>query len=191
MNNQSIKPKIEQPLSPQMLESFEDDKDILGESFIMDEEVSSFEDQNSVEQEFSSELEPPLPEQKKQEENEQQLESLPVVEDITKVSRPKQTKIPQVRDEVVLAVEKILSEGLEGAFVSLTPVQQQEFKHNGEVVSIQIAEMLKKTRVNVKKVFALVLSWLKFLPGINKFFLEQEAKIKTDHILALKKDSQI
>ena len=191
MNNQSIKPKIEQPLSPQMLESFEDDKDILGESFIMDEEVSSFEDQNSVEQEFSPELEPPLPEQKKQEENEQQLESLPVVEDITKVSRPKQTKIPQVRDEVVLAVEKILSEGLEGAFVSLTPVQQQEFKHNGEVVSIQIAEMLKKTRVNVKKVFALVLSWLKFLPGINKFFLEQEAKIKTDHILALKKDSQI
>jgi len=30
------------------------------------------------------------------------------------------------------------------------------------------------------------LDWLKILPGVNKFFLEQEAKIKTDKILALK-----
>jgi len=30
------------------------------------------------------------------------------------------------------------------------------------------------------------MNWLKLIPGVNKFFLEQEAKIKTDEVLKLK-----
>jgi hypothetical protein len=35
----------------------------------------------------------------------------------------------------------------------------------------------------VKKILALIRDWLKLIPGVNRFFLEQEAKIKTDKIL--------
>jgi hypothetical protein len=34
------------------------------------------------------------------------------------------------------------------------------------------------------------LQWLKLLPGVNRFFLEQEAKIKTDRIIHLKKTQE-
>ena len=41
------------------------------------------------------------------------------------------------------------------------------------------------TTGKAKKIFQLILEWLKLLPGINRFFLEQEAKIKTDRIIHL------
>ena len=47
---------------------------------------------------------------------------------------------------------------------------------------------MKSTKVKVKKILKLILEWLRILPGINRFFLEQEAKIKTDRIIQLKED---
>ena len=40
--------------------------------------------------------------------------------------------------------------------------------------------------MKIKKIFELLLQWLKLLPGVNKFFLEQEAKIKVDQIMSLR-----
>ena len=37
------------------------------------------------------------------------------------------------------------------------------------------------------KIIDVIKKWLSIIPGINKFFLEQEAKIKTDKIMELKK----
>ena len=45
---------------------------------------------------------------------------------------------------------------------------------------------MQQTKIQVKKIFILIISWLKIIPGVNKFFLEQEAKIKADRILDLK-----
>lgn len=101
-------------------------------------------------------------------------------------SRQKRT-IPTFKDEVSVKIEKIMEEGLEKAYQELSPIAQQEFKMKGESAAIQIRELLKSTHVKVKKIFRLILEWLKMLPGINKFFLEQEAKIKTDKIIAIKK----
>ena len=95
--------------------------------------------------------------------------------------------IPIVRDELMLRVEKIMEEDLADAFTSLPPVRKQEFKIKGERTAAQIRELLNKTHVKIKKIFKLILEWLMLLPGINKFYLEQEAKIKADKILALKK----
>lgn len=95
--------------------------------------------------------------------------------------------IPQVRDAVTLRVEKIMEEGIADAYARLSPVQQQEFKIKGEETAIKIRDLLRATHVKVKKVFQLILEWLRMLPGINRFFLEQEAKIKTDRITALDK----
>ena len=100
--------------------------------------------------------------------------------------KKKNTQIPQVRDELTVKVEQIMEEGLKEAFQELTLIQKQEFKIKGEETALKIRAILSTARVKIKKIFQLILEWLKFLPGINRHFLEQEAKIKTDRIMALK-----
>lgn len=95
--------------------------------------------------------------------------------------------LPAPRDELTKKVEKILSDGLEESFAKLPPVIQQEFKLKGEQTAGKIRELLNATKIQVKKIFRLILEWLSLLPNVNKFFLEQEAKIKTDKIIVLKK----
>ena len=104
--------------------------------------------------------------------------------------KKKGTVIPVVRDELTNQIENIMEAGLEEAFKELSPIEQQEFKIKGEQTAIEIRTLMKSTRVKVKKVFRLLFEWLKMLPGINRFFLEQEAKIKTDKILSLKQHDQ-
>ena len=90
-----------------------------------------------------------------------------------------------VKDAVMVKIEKIMEEGLNDSYQRLSPVAKQEFKLKGEQAASQIRELLKSTHVKVKKILRLILDWLKILPGINHFFLEQEAKIKTDKIITL------
>jgi hypothetical protein len=94
--------------------------------------------------------------------------------------------IPQTRDEISLKIEKFMEEDMGDAFQRLSPIAQQEFKLKGEQTATKIRDLLKGTHVKAKKIFRLILDWLRLLPGINRFFLEQEAKIKTDKILSLK-----
>ena len=103
-----------------------------------------------------------------------------------KKQKKSQKTIPQVRDQVVLQIEKIMENGLEDSFREMTPIQKQEFKIEGEKAAIEIRTLLRSTRVKIKKVFQILLSWLSLLPGINNFFLEQEAKIKADKIMAIR-----
>ena len=95
--------------------------------------------------------------------------------------------IPQVRDELTREVESIMEEGLTDAFKELSSLEQQEFKIKGEQTAIEIRNMLRGAHVRVKSIFKLLLEWLKLLPGVNRFFLEQEAKIKAERILSLRK----
>jgi len=100
--------------------------------------------------------------------------------------KKKPTQVPQVKDEVTVEIEKIMEGDLQEAYNELTPIQKQEFKIKGEKVAYEIRDLMKRTHLKVKTVFKILLEWLRMLPGINRFFLEQEAKIKTDKILALK-----
>ncbi len=106
-------------------------------------------------------------------------------------SKKKPTVIPQVRDALAVEVEKVMEEGLKEAFQELNPIQRQEFKIKGEETALQIRVLLKAAHIKVKQIFRLIVEWLKMLPGINRFFLEQEAKIKTDKILSLKQINDI
>ena len=104
---------------------------------------------------------------------------------LLKRKKPKKTKIPQVRNDLTVQIEKILEEGLTDAYQELTITQKQEFKIKGEVITYEIQQLLGENRVKVKKIFTLILEWLRLLPGVNKFFLEQEAKIKADKIISV------
>ena len=121
---------------------------------------------------------------------EQKTESVDDKSKITELLRFKRKPtmvVPVVRDELTMKVEKILEEGVGDAYARLSPVAKQEFKLKGEEVARTIRDLLKSTHVKVKKIFQLIFEWLKILPGINRFFLEQEAKIKTDRIIELYK----
>ncbi len=107
------------------------------------------------------------------------------------LKKKKKVQMPQVKDELTLRIEKVMEDGIADAYRELTPVQQQEFKIKGEETAYKIRELLKKTRIKIKDIFKLLYEWLRMLPGINKFFLEQEAKIKADKIIAIKDVSDI
>ena len=83
-------------------------------------------------------------------------------------------------------IENILEEDLEEIYFKMPPKKQAELKVKGEQAASQIRELLKSAHIKVKKILRLILDWLRILPGVNHFFLEQEAKIKTDKIIALK-----
>ena len=84
------------------------------------------------------------------------------------------------------SVENILEEDLEEIYLEMNPDSQEKFKIEGEKTTQQIMALIHKTKATFKKIFKLITNWLKIIPGINKFFLEQEAKIKTDKILKIK-----
>ena len=103
--------------------------------------------------------------------------------------KPRPAMPPPIKDAVVIKIEKIMEEGLNDSYQRLSPVAKQEFKLKGEQTAVQIRDLLKSAHVKIKKILRLILDWLRMLPGINHFFLEQEAKIKTDKIIALKKQN--
>lgn len=87
-------------------------------------------------------------------------------------------------------VENIMSEGLEKLFVSLTIEEQEKFRTEGEATAKKINVLLNESRVQIVKIFNLIKNWLSMLPGVNRYFLEQETKIKVDEIIQLKKGGE-
>jgi len=84
-------------------------------------------------------------------------------------------------------VEKILEENLEEIYINLSPAKQAEFRAKGEETARAINAILEKAKFKIKDIISLIKKWLSVIPGVNKFFLDQEAKIKADKILSLKK----
>lgn len=83
-------------------------------------------------------------------------------------------------------IEQVLESDLGELYNNLTPQEQKLFKIKGEETARSIFQLLyHQTKINVKKIIKLIKNWLKMIPGINKFFLEQEAKIKADQIVAM------
>ena len=83
-------------------------------------------------------------------------------------------------------IEKTLEVGLEDIYKNMSIEKRGEFKRAGEETADKINKLLEKTKVKAKKIINLIKKWLSLIPGVNKFFLEQEAKIKTDEIMKLK-----
>lgn len=98
--------------------------------------------------------------------------------------------VPLAKDPVVTQIENVMAEDLTDLFLSLPPEQQAAFQQKGEETASMIKEIVMQAKVNMKKVFELIRDWLKLLPGVNKFFLEQEAKIKADKILMLAQEEK-
>lgn len=87
-------------------------------------------------------------------------------------------------------IEQVMSAGLAEVYAGMDQASRQKFKVVGEQTAREINRLLSESRVKVNTIINLIKNWLKLIPGVNKFFLEQEAKIKTDAILQLKKGGE-
>ncbi|MEK7203295.1 MAG: hypothetical protein AAB653_03190 [Patescibacteria group bacterium] len=83
-------------------------------------------------------------------------------------------------------VEKVLESGLEKIYSELSDDKKKEFKIVGEQTAVKINQLLDKTKIKIKSIINLIKKWLSLIPRINKYFIEQEAKIKTDEIIKIK-----
>lgn len=91
---------------------------------------------------------------------------------------------PSAKTPELVKIEAILSENLDELYMQMTPEQQLVFRQKGEETANKIALLMREVKVRVREVLSAIRDWLRLLPGINKFFLEQEVKIKTDRLLA-------
>ncbi len=85
-----------------------------------------------------------------------------------------------------LEIDNILSEGLNEVFLKMNSTEQAAFKKNGEETVLKINKLLMETKVKVNKIVELIRKWLQLIPGVNRFFIEQEVKIKADRIIKIK-----
>lgn len=92
------------------------------------------------------------------------------------------------KSELQKDVEHILEEGLSDIYLSLSTKQRQQFRIEGERVAAKIAVLLKQAVVKLFEIVKLIRVWLALLPGVNRFFLEQEAKIRAEKIALLRDD---
>lgn len=88
-------------------------------------------------------------------------------------------------DQIAQDVQKILEDNLEEAIVTMPEEAKQRFLQKGKEIGSIVADMVRRYKVEVKRVLSLLKDWLTTIPGVSRFFLEQEAKIKTDRILEL------
>ncbi|MDD4607067.1 MAG: hypothetical protein PHS07_01835 [Patescibacteria group bacterium] len=106
------------------------------------------------------------------------------------IQTPKVSDLPP-KSETLIKIEKILSEDLEDIYASLDKPTQEKFKQAGEETAYKIEKILGSVKIKIKEIIKLILEWLKILPGVNKFFIKKQAKIKTEKILNLaSKDKQ-
>jgi hypothetical protein len=90
----------------------------------------------------------------------------------------------------LVQIEHILQEDLMSVYQQLDPKHQAKMKLEGEKAASKIDQLIRSTKVTAKKVLDIIRNWLKSIPGMNKHYFEQEAKIKTDKILAMNRNKQ-
>ncbi len=128
----------------------------------------------------------PEVQQERPQEVQQEVPQVPVQEPVQPVAQT----VAVNEDRLEKEVESILAEDLTEMFLALPESKQQAFRQKGEETTTKIRELLRSSKVNMKKIFHLIRDWLKMLPGVNKFYLEQEAKLKTDKILLVHEEEK-
>jgi len=133
----------------------------------------------------------PIPEVEEQmeEEMEQPEAEQPVPEPVVQRAAPVQPVVSQ-KNKFEAEIEEVLQEDLTDLYLSMSPEERKAFKIKGEETVSLIHELVRAAHINTKKIFQLIRTWLHMIPGVNRFFLEQEAKIKTDKVLLVTEEEK-
>lgn len=104
--------------------------------------------------------------------------------------RQAQQAAPQARPktEARTKLEGIMTTGLADMYRTMTPQEQAAFRKRSMETATALEEMMTNFKATARKVAKLIHGWLSSIPRVNRFFLEQETKLKTDEIMALQRD---
>ena len=97
-------------------------------------------------------------------------------------SAPK-TRVVSPKSPLLESIEHVLEEDMTDIYTEMDPAHQMEFKRRGEETATMIERLIVSAKITVQKVFHLIISWLRIIPHVNRYYLEQEAKIKADKIM--------
>lgn len=114
------------------------------------------------------------------------MATAPLAQVLLTPTNPNPQASPSYKDAKLIEIENVLEQDLAQIYFDLPPESKQIFKSEGELTARKINALLLETKVAAQKIVTLIVNWLALLPGVNKFFIEQEAKIKADKILAMK-----
>ena len=114
----------------------------------------------------------------------------PVVEPVQPIAVARPAPVVVQKDRLTKEIEEVMEEDLKEMYMAMSKEQQQKFRKEGEVVVSTIRQLVRAAHINVKKIFTLIRAWLKIIPGVNRYFLEQEAKIKTDKVLLVTEEEK-
>lgn len=89
------------------------------------------------------------------------------------------------KSETRKKIEEILAEDLEEVYVSLPAAMRVKFRVEGERAAAKVEALFHKAKLAIIDVIKVIREWLLILPGVNRFFVEQEAKIKADKLIHL------
>lgn len=103
---------------------------------------------------------------------------------------PAPAKPMPVKTETFQAIEDIMAEDLIEVYRSMDEPTRRHFKEEGERTASKIEILLQETKLRIKKILDLIKRWLGLIPRVNRHFLEQEAKIKTDRIIVLRREKE-
>ncbi len=106
------------------------------------------------------------------------------------VQAPITESAPVHKDPHLKVVERTLAGDLVDVYKALPPDLKPAFKAKGEEVAQTINGWMRETKIAAKQVLKLIKEWLSMIPKVNRHYLEQESKIKTDHIMGLYEEFQ-
>ena len=89
--------------------------------------------------------------------------------------------------ELEREIQHILSEDIADIYRQLPPERKTLVAQEGRVATSRIMDLLHETTVRLKELVKVLRAWLQKIPGLNRFFVEQEARIKARKILTLKR----
>ncbi len=134
-----------------------------------------------------------FPEKKETPESPKKTESeIMAVEDAVKEEKglavvpPPSVQTKSGKDPELKKIEDILTEHIQELFVGLPDDIKPKFKKRGEETAVKIQKALSTAKHAAGKILRLIRKWLSMVPGVSKYFLEQESKIKTDQLLKLR-----
>ncbi|EKD76050.1 MAG: hypothetical protein ACD_43C00240G0002 [uncultured bacterium] len=119
-------------------------------------------------------------------------ESPYVVRQATRKAKTDQVMTDDVgKSPMQVEIENIMANGLEEAYQTMDAKQQEAFRKKGEEVAHEIETLTTRLKLTARRVIHLIHKWLKMIPGINKFFLEQETKLKTDDVMKFAREEML
>lgn len=100
------------------------------------------------------------------------------------ISTPSATAVAVPEKDPLLAqIEGILAENIGDIYAQLPEDKREAFRLKGEEIAGKIHVMIISAKIKVHQILQLISDWLHFIPGVNIYFLRQEAKIKLDKIM--------